>query len=64
MKYVFKRNLDDESAGCHLISIGIEFKTGEAEKTSHHQVDILCISLLRRDMVFELEQVLQEYDGY
>ena len=31
-KYVFKRNLDDDSDGAHLTSFGIEFQTEEEAK--------------------------------
>ena len=31
-KYVFKRDLDDDSDGAHLTSFGIEFQTKEEAK--------------------------------
>ena len=31
-RYVFKRDLDDESDGAHQTSFGIEFQTKEAKK--------------------------------
>ena len=64
-KYVFKRDLNDDSDGAHLTSFGIEFQTEEEAKESKRSpsVVVLCASLLRRGMVHELERVLRECDG-
>ena len=64
-KYVLKRDLDDDSDGAHLKSFGIYFQTKEEAKENERtpSVAILCAGLLRRDMVCELERVLQECDG-
>ena len=43
-KYVFKRDLNDDSDGVHLTSFGIEFRTAEEEKenvrspSDHHHI--------------------------
>ena len=44
-KYVFKRDLNDDSDGAHLTSFGIEFQTDEAPKTSDHQVLPYCVQV-------------------
>ena len=64
-KYVFKRDLDDDSDGAHLTSFGIEFQTEEEAKENERSpsVALLCAGLLRRGMVYELERVLQVCDG-
>ena len=58
-KYVFKRDLDDDSKGAHLISFGIEFQTEEEAKENARSpsVALLCAGSLRRGMVYELERV-------
>ena len=55
-KYVFKRDLDDDSDGSHLTSFGIEFLTEEEEKENERSqsVALLCAGALRRCMVYEL----------
>ena len=60
-KYVFKRDLNDESDGAHLTSFGIEFQTEEEAKENERSpsVALLCAGLLRRGMVDELERVLR-----
>ena len=60
-KYVFKRDLDDDSDGAHLTSFGIEFQTEEEAKENERSPSaaLLCAGLLRRCMVYELERVLQ-----
>ena len=65
-KYVFKRNLDDNSDGAHLTSFGIEFKTEEEAKENERSpsVALLCAGLLRRGMVYELERVFRVCDGF
>ena len=46
-KYVYKRDLNDDSDGAHLTSFGIEFQTeevaNEKKKTSDHQVLPYCV---------------------
>ena len=60
-KYVFNRDLSDDSDGAHLISFGIEFQTEEEAKEIERSpsVALLCAGLLRRGMVYELERVLR-----
>ena len=64
-KYVFKRDLNDDSDGAHLTSFGIDFQTEEEEKEKERSpsVALLCADLLRRGMVYELERVLRVCDG-
>ena len=65
-KYVFKRDLDDDSAGAHLTSFGIEFQAEEESKENVQSpsVALMCASLFRRGMVYELERMLQVHDGF
>ena len=65
-KYVFKRDLDDDSDGAHLTSFGIEFLTEEEAKENERSPSaaLLCEDLLRRGMVYEMERVLRVYDGF
>ena len=64
-KYVFKRDLNDDSDGAHLTSFGIEFHTEEAKENEQSpSVALLCAGLLRRGMVCELERVLCVYNGF
>ena len=65
-KYVFKRDLNDDSDGAHLTSFGIEFKTVEEAKENERSpsVAILCAGLLRRGLVHGLERVLQVFNGF
>ena len=59
-KYVFKRDLDDDSDGAHLTSFGIEFQTEEEKENERSpSVALLCAGLLRRGMVHELERVMR-----
>ena len=60
-KYVFKRDLNDDSDGAHLTSFGIEFQTEEEAKENERSpsVALLCAGLLRRGMVYELERVMR-----
>ena len=45
-KYVFKRDLFDDSDGAHLISFGMEFQTEEeAKKMNDHQVLPYCMQV-------------------
>ena len=62
-KYVFKRDLDDDSDGAHLTSIGIEFQTEVEAKENERStsVALLCVGLLRRGMVYEVNRVC---DGF
>ena len=65
-KYVFKRDINDESDGAHLTSFGIEFQTEEEAKENERSpsVALLCAGLLRRGMVYELERVLRVCNGF
>ena len=65
-KYVFKRDLNDDSDGAHLTSFGIEFQTEEEAKENERSpsVALLCADLLRRGMVYELERVLRVCNGF
>ena len=60
-KSVIKRDLDDDSDGAHLTSLGIEFQTEEEarENERSRSVALLCAFLLRRGMVHEMERVLR-----
>ena len=64
-KYVFKRDLNDDSDGAHLTSFGIEFQTAEEAKENERSpsVALQCAGLLRRGKVYELEPVLQCFNG-
>ena len=64
-KYVFKRDLDDDSDGAHLTSFGVEFQTEEEAKENVRlpSVALLCAGLLRRGIVYELERVLRVING-
>ena len=65
-KYVFKRDLNDDSVGAHLTSFGIEFQTEEEAKENEPSpsVALLCAGLLRRGMVYQLERVLRVCIGF
>ena len=65
-KYVFKRDLNDDSDGVHLTSFGIEFQTEEEAKENERSpcVALLCAGLLKRGMVYELERVLRVCNGF
>ena len=65
-KYVFKRDLNDDSYGAHLTSYEIEFQTEEEAKENERSpsVALLCAGLLRRGMVYELERVLRVCNGF
>ena len=58
-RYVFKRDVNDDSDGAHLASFGIEFQTEEEAKENERSpsVALLCAGLLKRGMVYELERV-------
>ena len=62
-KYVFKRDYSD---GTHLTSFGIEIQKKEEGKENHRlpSIALLCAGILRRGMVYELERVLRECDGF
>ena len=63
-KYVFKRDLNDDSDGAHLTSFGIEFQVEEAKENERSSsVALLRAGLLRRGMVYELERVLRVCGG-
>ena len=64
--YFFKRDLNNDSHGEHLISLGIDFLTDEEAKESERspRVALLCACLFRRGMVYELERVLGVCDGF
>ena len=61
--YVFKRDLYDNSVGAHLTSFRIELQTEEKAKENERSpsVALLCVGLLRKGMVYELERVC---DGF
>ena len=65
-KYVFKRDLNDDSDGAHLRSFGIEFQTEEEAKENElsPSVALLCAGLLIRGMVYELYRVLRVCNGF
>ena len=65
-KYVFKRDLNDDSDRAHLTSLGIEFQTEKEAKENElsPSVTLLCAGQLRRGMVYELEQVLRVCNGF
>ena len=64
-KYVFKRDLDDDSDGANLTSFGMEFQTEEAKQNERSpRVALLCVGLLSRGMVIKLERVLRVSDGF
>ena len=65
-KYVFKRDINDDSDGAHLTSFGIEFHTEEDAKENERfpSVALLCAGLSRRGMVYELERVLRVCNGF
>ena len=55
-KYVFKRDLHDDSDGAHLTTVGIEFQAEEAKENERSpSVALVCAGQLRRVMVYELE---------
>ena len=62
-KYVFKRDLNDDSDGSHLTLFWIEFQT-EKENERSPSVALLCAGLLRRGMVCELKRVLRLCNGF
>ena len=65
-KYVFKRDLDGDSDGAHLTSIGIEFQTEEEAKENERSpsVALQCAGQLRRGIVYQLERELRVCDGF
>ena len=65
-KYVFKRDLDDDSDGAHLTSFEVEFQTEEEAKENERspRVVLLCAGLLRLGMVYDLERVMRVCDGF
>ena len=65
-KYVFKRDICNDSDGSHLTSFGIEFQTEEEAKENERSpsVALLCAGLLRRGMVYELERVLRVCNAF
>ena len=48
----------------HLTSFGIEFQTAVRENERSLSVASLCTGLLRRATVCEVEEVLQECNGF
>ena len=65
-KYVFERDLNDDSDGVHQTSFWKEFQTEEEAKENEQSpsVGLLCAGLLRRGMVHELEWVLRVCHGF
>ena len=63
---VLKRDLKVDSDGTHLTSFRIRFQTEDEAKENERapSVALLCASLLRRGMVYELERVLRVCDGF
>ena len=52
-KYVFKRDLNDDSDGANMTSFRIEFQTEEAKENERSpSVATLCAGLLGRGMVY------------
>ena len=64
-KYVYKRDIDDDSDEAHLTSFGIKFQTEEKAKENERSpsIAVLCAGQLRRGIVYELERVLRVFDG-
>ena len=65
-KYVFMRDLNDDSDGAHLTSFEIEPQEEEEAKENKRSpsVALLCAGLLRRGMMYELERVLRVWNGF
>ena len=65
-KYVFKRDINDESHGAHLTSFGMEFQIEEEARENERSpsVALMCAGLLRRGIVYELKRVLRVCDGF
>ena len=59
-KYVFIRDLNDDSDGANQTSFGMEFQIEEEAKENERSpsVALLCAGQLRRGMVYEVERVL------
>ena len=53
--YVFKRDLDDDIDGTHLISFGIDFQTEEETKENERSpiVALMYAGPLRKGMVYD-----------
>ena len=58
-KEYIKEDIDDNSDGAHLTSLGMEFQTEEEaqEVKRSPSVTLLCAGLLRRGVVYQLERV-------
>ena len=57
--------MSSNSVGAHLTSFVIEFQTEKAKENERSpSVALLCASLLRRGLVYELERVLRVCDGF
>ena len=55
----------DDSDGAHLKTFEIEFQKEEAKENERSpSVKLLCVGLLRRGIVYELQRVLQVCDGF
>ena len=65
-KYVFKRDLNDDSDGAHHTSFGIELQTEEEAKENERSPSfaLLCAGLLRRGMVYDQERVWRVSDCF
>ena len=65
-KYVFKRDLYDDSDGAHMTSFGIEFLKEEEAKENERSpsIALLCAGLLRIGMVYELVRVFRMCGGF
>ena len=65
-RYVFRRDINDDSDWEHLTSFGTEFQTEEEAKENGRSssVALLCAGLLRSGMVYEMGRVLLVCDGF
>ena len=60
-----KRDFYDDSDGAHLTSFVIDFQSEEAKENKRSpSVALLCVGLLRRGILYELDQVLLVCDGF
>ena len=64
-RYVFKRDVNDDSDGAHLTSVGIEFQAEQEVREIERSLSValLCAGLFRGGMVYKLERVLRMFNG-
>ena len=63
-KYVFRRDINDDSDGAHLRSFGIEFQTEETRKNDRSpSVALLCANLLRTGMMYEVLRCVMAFSA-